>query len=233
VRQFRTPRKSIGDLDADVATKLIVAASDIALIIDRRGVIKDLACSGNELLTADLDGWIGRPWVDTVTVESKPKVFDLLREAGSDEAPRWRQINHSSTIGSDLPIRYSAFQLRPEGRIIALGRDLASMAVLQQQLMSAQQQMEREYSRLRQIETRYRALFQLSAEPVVIVETATLKIVDANPAALNQRRATRCRPGVRRSVRYRDRRCGSGALDLGAIDAARRRCAGPAGRRWA
>ena len=43
--------------------------------------------------------------------------------------------------------------------------------------------MERDYSRLRHVETRYRILFQTSAEPVFVVDAATDKIVEANPAA--------------------------------------------------
>ena len=57
------------------------------------------------------------------------------------------------------------------------------MAALQQRLVDAQQSMEREYARLRHAETRYRLLFQIAAQPVVIVDANSLKIVEANPAA--------------------------------------------------
>jgi transcriptional regulator PpsR len=43
--------------------------------------------------------------------------------------------------------------------------------------------MERDYSRLRHVETRYRILFQTSAEPVLVVDATTDKVVEANPAA--------------------------------------------------
>jgi len=39
------------------------------------------------------------------------------------------------------------------------------MANLQQQLVSAQQSMEREYLKLRQAEARHRLLFQVASEP--------------------------------------------------------------------
>jgi sulfur transfer protein SufE len=45
--------------------------------------------------------------------------------------------------------------------------------LLQQRHVEAQQSMEREYSRLRHAETRYRLLFQLASEAVVIVDAAT------------------------------------------------------------
>jgi transcriptional regulator PpsR len=43
--------------------------------------------------------------------------------------------------------------------------------------------MERDYVQLRQMETRYRLLFDQSAEAVFVVDTATRRITEANPAA--------------------------------------------------
>jgi transcriptional regulator PpsR len=43
--------------------------------------------------------------------------------------------------------------------------------------------MERDYLRLRHLESRYRILFDLTSEGVMVVEGKTLKIVEANPAA--------------------------------------------------
>ena len=43
--------------------------------------------------------------------------------------------------------------------------------------------MERDYSRLRDVEMRYRLLFQLSSEAVLILEAARLRVTEANPAA--------------------------------------------------
>ncbi|WP_031336120.1 transcriptional regulator PpsR, partial [Rhodopseudomonas sp. B29] len=48
----------------------------------------------------------------------------------------------------------------------------------------AQQSMERDYIRLRHAETRYRLLFQVSSEAVMIVDASNELIVDANPATL-------------------------------------------------
>ena len=43
--------------------------------------------------------------------------------------------------------------------------------------------MERDYLRLRHMETRYRLLFEMAAESVLIVDATTQKVVEANPAA--------------------------------------------------
>jgi transcriptional regulator PpsR len=78
---------------------------------------------------------------------------------------------------------YTAVKLGDDGRMLAIGRDLRPMANLQQRLIEAEQSLERDYSRLRHAETRYRLLFQVASEPVLIIDATTEKVVDANPAA--------------------------------------------------
>jgi transcriptional regulator PpsR len=78
---------------------------------------------------------------------------------------------------------YSTVQVGDEKRVVAFGRDLRAISALQQRLVHAQQSMEADYARLQFGEMRYRVLFQLSSEAVLIVDSATMKIVEANPAA--------------------------------------------------
>lgn len=183
VKSFEAPSKSIGDVKAESAALLLAAAADIALVIDRKGIIKDSMFLGDEATPAGFDTWIGRPWIDTVTIESRNKVEELLSNAAQKSKPRWRQVNHPMSEGRDLPIRYSAVQIGPPNKFIAIGQDLRQQAGLQQRLVEAQSSMEREYARLRHAETRYRALFQVSSEAVLIVDANSLRIVEANPAA--------------------------------------------------
>jgi transcriptional regulator PpsR len=92
-------------------------------------------------------------------------------------------VNHPSTAGPDIPIAYAAARLGRSGDIVALGRDLRPVSTLQQQLIDTQQALERDYWRMRHIETRYRLLVQLSSEAILLVDVNSLKIVEANPAA--------------------------------------------------
>ncbi len=173
----------LGRLAPEVAGSLITAASDIALVLDREGVILDISLGTEDLRREGHRDWIGRNWTDVVTVESRPKVLDLIDSAGNETSLQFRELNHPTAGGADVPIRYSAMQVGEDGTIVALGRDLRNLAHLQQQLVEAQQAMEREYARLRMAETRYRMLFHLTSEPVVIVEAANFRVVEANPAA--------------------------------------------------
>lgn len=180
---FRAPKKTLGDLDAEAAAKLIAAAADIALVVDSKGVIRDVAIGSEDLAMEGWGKWVGQRWVETVTVESRVKIEDMLRDAGAKQHPRSRQVNHASKRGGDVPIRYSAIEVGENGRIVAVGRDLRAVAALQQRLVETQQNMEREYSRLRHAETRYRLLFHVASEAVLIVDAANLKVVESNPAA--------------------------------------------------
>lgn len=182
-KSFSSPEHTFGDLDPGAAATLVAAVSDIALVIDRKGVIRDLALGNEDLIQEGYGRWVGRRWTETVTVESLPKVESLLLEAGQDGPSAWRQVNHPSARGLDVPILYSAMRVGSDDQTVLLGRNLRTVSVLQQRLVEAQQSMERDYAKLRNAETRYRLLFQIASEAVLIVDAATLKIVEANPAA--------------------------------------------------
>jgi len=173
----------LGDWDAATVAQLVSASSDLALVLDKKGVIRDLAIEDDSLLDYGCGEWVGRPWLDVVTVESRPKVEEILKAAPLEGPRRWRQINHPAAKGDDLPVRYTTVKLGSEGRVLAVGRDLRPISVLQQRLVTAQARMEQEYERLRLAETRYQTLFQLSGEAVVVLDAASMKIVEANPAA--------------------------------------------------
>jgi transcriptional regulator PpsR len=162
---------------------VITAAADLALVLDERGLIRDLAVGSDELAEDSYEEWIGRSWLDTVTTESRPKVEALLTGARKSAPPTWRQVNHPSARGGDIPVLYSAVKVGKAGNVIALGRSMRNLAALQQRLVHAQQSLERDYEFVRQAETRYRMLFELALEAVLIIDAATQKVVDANPAA--------------------------------------------------
>lgn len=185
LKKFRAPKKSLGNLDAEVAGELITAAADVTLLIDRKGIIRDVAF-GSEDLARDINtDWLGTAWEQTVTPESRPKIREMLQDAASDAEPRWRQINYPAAVrGPDVPVLYRTSRVGEEGRFVALGRDLRAMEKLQQRLMEVEQSMEREYSRVRHAETRYRLLFQIASEAVLIVDAESRRVVEANPAAL-------------------------------------------------
>lgn len=158
----------------DVAA-ILRDAGDLTLVIDKDGVILDMSTSVD---FPELSQWIGKSFRDVVTVESRPKVDQML---AGEHRGTWRQVNHP-TSGSDLALRYRTVTLS-DGRHVAIGRDMREAAQLQQRLLRAQQSLERDYLKLRNTEQRYRLLFDQSADPLLIVEAASRKVREANPAA--------------------------------------------------
>lgn len=177
------PSAAIGRLDGQVAANLLRTAGDLSLVLDAAGTIIDCTI-GNAALSRELGGDLqGRPWRDTVTPESRPRVEAILREARADWPNEWRQVEQLVRLGKEIPVQYRAIRFGTQGLVLAIGRELRAVASLQQQLVDAQQTIERDYWRFRQMETRYRLLFQSVSEAVLIVDAGLRRVVEANPAA--------------------------------------------------
>jgi transcriptional regulator PpsR len=185
MKAFTSPAGWFAGLDADAAALLIAAAADVAVILDDAGIIRDRAFQSEALALefADCDHWIGKAWRDTVTVESRNKIDEMLRDVHGRASRNGRQVNYPAVRGNDIPILFSVLPVGQTSQVIAFGRDLRAFATLQQRVVEVQQSFERDYARIRHIETRYRILFQMAPEPVFIAELASQKIVEANPAA--------------------------------------------------
>ncbi len=180
---FHNPQESLRGLDGGATARILAASGDVTLVLDRAGIIRDVAVGSADLGQTPFNEWLNRRWAETVAPDSQAKVAEMLHDASLGEQPRWRQVNHDSAAGQ-VPIRYLAMEAGRDGHVVAVGRDMRAAAALQHRLLQAQQSMERDYIRLRQAESRYRLLFDVSSEPVIIVDTATRRISNANPAAL-------------------------------------------------
>ena len=185
MKAFKSPARWLAGIDADAAALLIAAAADVAVILDADGIIRDFAFQSEALALefAEHDHWLGKPWRDTVTIESRVKIDEMLRDVAAKTHRNGRQVNYTAVRGADIPILFSALPVGKTGQVIAFGRDLRAFATLQQRVVDVQQSFERDYARMRHIETRYRILFQMTPEPVLIVDAGSQKIIEANPAA--------------------------------------------------
>ncbi len=139
-----------------------------------------MAMGTGDLADQGIESWMDRPWRDTVQPENRIKIDEML--AGRGDPSRWRQVNHLAPAG-DLPIRYLTLPTGDEGRLLVIGRDMRAAAALQQRLLRAQQAMERDSLRLRQLEARYRLLFDSAPEAIIVVDSSNRRITEANPAA--------------------------------------------------
>jgi transcriptional regulator PpsR len=172
------------EINMDSIDNIFVAASDVTLFLNSEGIIQKASSQQSEI-SRQCKKWVGKSWKQTVTSESIPKITELLNFSPLlKPGPRWRHINHVGNNGSFIPMLFSTVKLQESDNIVAMGRDLSGLAKIQQNLVDAQQSLEREYIRLRQLETRYRTLFEMTSSPVFVVNAEDLKIAEANSSAV-------------------------------------------------
>jgi transcriptional regulator PpsR len=173
---------ALAGLAPELAETFVSIASDIALVIGADGIICNVA-QGDVPLMRQANEWVGKAFIDTVSSGTRGKIEQLLQEVGDQGVSRRREVNLTSAEGLDIPVAFAAIRLGHNGPVLAVGRDLRAIAAIQQRFIDAQQEMEREYWRQRQAESRYRLLFQVATDAVMVVDATSLTIVEANRAA--------------------------------------------------
>jgi transcriptional regulator PpsR len=81
-------------------------------------------------------------------------------------------------------MEYTTFSLGKAG-FVAIGRNLEAVGELRKRLELAQQARERDYWKMREIETRYRTLFDATTEAVALVNVSDLTVMEVNHRAAN------------------------------------------------
>jgi transcriptional regulator PpsR len=164
-------------------TTIDIAQPDVTLLLDLDGVIREVAIGGS-IPEEQVQPWVGRPWgetlVDTTGVDKVKRILDDARAHGISA---FRQVTQRFPSGLELPMEYTTVLLGGRAGLLAIGKNLQAVAELQARLIAAQQTMERDYWKLREVETRYRLLFDASNQAVLVVRAANLRIAEANPAA--------------------------------------------------
>ena len=174
---------SFSDLAPELIEVMVSVACDIALILDDSGVIQNVAVGQTRPSPTDAQEWIGQRWADTVTVEMREKVAQFLADLSDSGVSRVRHLAHLTEDGPEIPIAYSAIRLGDNGPTLAVGRDMRLVSAMQERLTNTQRTIERDYWQRRQAETRYRLLFDVASEPMLIVDASTYEVVDANRSA--------------------------------------------------
>ncbi len=182
-RSFRSHDDLFSGLGSDALATLATANSDIAMVISREGRILDVAYRDRSLKAWNVDDWVGKLWSETVSQDSIEKIDEIILDSSKSSPTRSRQVNHPAVAGRDLPIGYRLVSFAGWPHKVALGSDMRAMAEMQQRLVRAQIEMEKDYRKLRDIESRYRILFHLAVEPLIVIESQSLKILDANEGA--------------------------------------------------
>ena len=145
-----------------------VAEPDITLHLDDEGVIR-AAASSTAVSDEAVDTWVGRPWLETVASDGSDQVRRMLEDARNSGVSAFGMVMQRFPSGRELPFEYTTIRVAgSKGGLIVLGRNLQVVAELQLRLAAAQRAMEQEYWKSRDVETRYRLLFDASEEAVLV-----------------------------------------------------------------
>jgi transcriptional regulator PpsR len=155
---------------------------DIALTLDREGVITDVAPSSSFENEA-LDSWRGRSWSDTIPPDGVARVAQAMKASLDSGESYCFQVLQQFPSGRESPIEYTTVSLGDKAGVVAIGRSLEGMSDLQSRLIATQKAREQDFWKLRDIESRYRALLDASNEAVALVRATTLRVIEANVMA--------------------------------------------------
>jgi transcriptional regulator PpsR len=163
--------------------EIAIASPDVTLLLDLDGTIREVTLGGS-IVEAGVDALVGRRWVDTVTDSGGDKVRRMVQDARARGVSAFRQLNQCFPSGTELLVEYTTVRLGESRGLMAIGKSLHAVAELQSRLIAAQQAMERDYWKLRQVETRYRLLLNAANEALVLLDASDLRVVEVNPAAV-------------------------------------------------
>lgn len=176
---------SIPLVSPDLLAEIISTASDIALQISRDGIIQSVLVNPHHRSFGQLSHWVGQQVRSIITEEAVQKLDRRLSQlfAAEDGTSLAVEITHVDATAGDFPIRYALHRLPNDMSVLMLGRDLRSIAEIQQKLVSVQLALEKDYEAQREIDTRYRVLMEMTRDAILLVSMSSGRIADVNGAA--------------------------------------------------
>lgn len=127
----------------ELADTFVALACDLALVVDGQGSIVRLAQDeAHPIAHAD---WLGRPWIDVVDTDSRPKVAQMLADVAAHGHATRREINHRGVAAASVPMACTAARLGHQGPLLVVAHDLRAVSALQQRFVAAQEALERSY----------------------------------------------------------------------------------------
>jgi transcriptional regulator PpsR len=182
------PDKLFAELSGKELSQIARASADISFVLDDSGSIQNIYSDNKYLAKQISDDLIGKKWLEVVEPDSITKVQRLLDDANPDTISKFRQIN---MIGNErniaLPMMCASIKTSSSKKIIVIGRDITEVSRLQQNLVSAQKEISQNYLQISQLEERFRSIFEIGTESIVIVQADDeYPIVEMNRNAIKQ-----------------------------------------------
>lgn len=171
--------------DPTSVQNLVEQAADMIVFVSADGEVSGISVNPDCPSLGCLDHWVGRPFENFLTIESKEK-FDArvaAMRADPDLVPRALELNHVDNATWEFPIRYTLHRIYGSDDLLLLGRDMQPIAEVQQRLVAEQTARERDQQRLRGEQTFYHVVLEASDTPLLVVEPEKGRIRDLNGSA--------------------------------------------------
>ena len=159
-----------------------IVQPDVTLTLSREGLVEEATVSVS-LADEALADWRGRPWGETIDAATGANIGKLIEDVRRSGASSIFKVKQRFPSGRQLQMEYTAVSRGKADGIIAIGRSVQAVADLESRLLAAQQEREQGYWKLRDIETRYRLLFDAASDAVILVRAANLRVVEVNVVA--------------------------------------------------
>ena len=170
----------LADQPNPVLAALLEGVADLALTLSARGEIRAVEPWSPELPAGLEDAWSGRAIAETLVSVDQAYLDECLQAAHGGETARLDVVHRVDDANIELPVQYRVRAAEGD-TFIAVGTDLRPSASLRQQLVNAQQALEQDYWRLRNVETRYRRLFDMVGDGVLVLDALSNRVLEVNP----------------------------------------------------
>ena len=113
---YHLDTSALNTLDVNFVAELLALSVDLTLIVNESGVIEKVV-DGSKPVAADTSALVGKKWLDTVAIDSQPKVNALLKTREDQDEQKWRQVNQEINGATSLPIQYSTIFFPKQNKI--------------------------------------------------------------------------------------------------------------------
>ena len=164
---------------------MLAQLADLMIVVKADGTVVEVSPIGTFKGRSSVTNLVGKKLQSDLTVESVAKFDTRLAEFLASKTPvRPVELNHSANANEEeFPIRYSLHLLDGDDKVLLIGNDLRAIAELQQQLVTAQIALEKDYEAQREYDARLRVLMAATRKVTFFVSVTNGDIVDCSPGA--------------------------------------------------
>lgn len=150
---------ALTNAEPSALAELLVASSDVAVVIGEDNIIHSVAVPGDLSMRLDTRAWPGQPFDQIVTADTRRTADLLLRSARMGETDS-RELAHGADDGARVELRYAAAALGSDRPLVLVGRAIASGF---------------ENGR-----DAFARVFDFGSQPVIVVDGSTGRILEAD-----------------------------------------------------